>query len=223
MSKREEMKALREADRRRQNTITIIIIAVGALLITGALIWPSIKRQVVKPNPRPMADYNSMGNKNAKVKVEEFSDFQCPYCREFALKAEPEFVKQYVETGKVFVTFTPFSFIGEESVKAAEAAYCAADQGKFWEYHDLLFENQNGENKGNFTRSLFLQFAKDLSLDTAAFQTCIDNGTNAAKVKDNMTYGQNKGVNGTPYFMVNGTLVDSSKLIETVEKALKEQ
>ncbi len=220
MSRKEELKALRAADRRRQNMITIGIIILGALLIAGVFIYSSLKKRDIKINPRPMADYNTMGDKNAKVKVEEFSDFQCPYCRQFATELEPDIVKTYVETGLIQVTFTPFSFLGQESVKAAEAAYCAADQEKFWEYHDLLFESQNGENQGTFTRTLFVQLANDLSLDKTAFQSCIDNGTNAQKVKDNVAYGQGKGVNGTPYFLVNGKLVDTSQLNAAIDAAL---
>jgi protein-disulfide isomerase len=223
MGRKEELKAIRAADRRKQNIITIGIIVLGALLIAGVLIWPSLQRREVKTTPRPMADYTSMGDKNAKVKVEEFSDFQCPYCKQFATEVEPTLVKDYVETGKIQVIFTPFSFLGPESIKAAEAAYCAADQGKFWEYHDLLFESQNGENKGTFSRNMFVQLANDLKLDTAAFEGCIDNGTNAKKVTDNVTYGQSKGVNGTPYFLVNDKLVDSSQLNAAIDAALSAQ
>ena len=220
MSRKQELKALRAADRRKQNWITIGVIALGALLIAGVLIWPSIQRKVVKPVPRPSAEYTTMGDKNAKVKVEEFSDFQCPFCSQFAKKQEPEIVKKYVETGKIQLTFVPFSFLGPESVKAAEAAYCAADQGKFWEYHDLIFESQRGENQGAFTRNLFVQLAKDLALDSAKFEECVDNSTHAQKVADDLKYGQGKGVNGTPYFVVNDKLVDSSQLEAAIEEAL---
>ncbi|NMB57851.1 MAG: thioredoxin domain-containing protein [Chloroflexi bacterium] len=220
MSRKQELKALRAADRRKQNKITLGIIALGALLIAGVLIWPSIQRKVVKPVPRPNAEFTSMGNKDAKVKVEEFSDFKCPFCSQFAKKQEPGIVKKYVETGKIQLTFVPFSFLGPESVKAAEAAYCAADQGKFWEYHYLLFDSQHGENQGAFTRTLFVQLAKDLSLDSTQFNECVDKSTHAQKVTDDLRYGQEKGVNGTPYFMVNDKLVDSSQLEAAIEEAL---
>jgi protein-disulfide isomerase len=220
MSTKEELKALREAKQRKETFITLGIIILGALLVAGVLIWPSLQRREIKLNPRPMADYTSMGDKNAKVKVEEFSDFQCPYCKQFATEAEQAIVDKYVATGKIYLTFTPFSFLGQESVKAAEAAYCAADQGKFWEYHDLIFENQAGENRGRFTRSLFIQMANDLKLDMNKFQTCVDNTTYASKVTDNVTYGQGKGVSGTPTFLVNDQLVDSSQLESAIEAAL---
>jgi protein-disulfide isomerase len=221
MSKRAELKQMRAASRRTQSWITIGVVIIGALLIAGVLIWPTLNRKEVKTNPRPMADYSSMGDPNAPVKVEEFSDYQCPYCKLFKDEQEPKLIKDYIETGKVHFTYTPFSFLGPESVKAAEAAYCAADQGKFWEYHDLLFENQAGENKGTFNRNKFISLATDLKLDSLAFQTCIDTNKNAQKVQDNLTYGKSKGVTGTPFFLVNDQLVDSSQLTAAIDAALK--
>jgi protein-disulfide isomerase len=220
MSKKQELKALRAADRKKQNWITIGIIVFGALLIAGVLIWPSIQKRMVKPNPRPSADYTTMGDKNAKVKVEEFSDFQCPFCKQFSVEQEKALVDKYVTTGKVQFKFVTFAFLGDESVKAAEASLCAADQNKFWEYHDLLFESQHGENQGTFTRNLFVQLANDLSLDGTKFQECVDKGTHSQEVIDNVKYGQGKGVNGTPYFLVNDKLVDSSQLEAAIEAAL---
>ncbi len=221
MSQKAKLKALRAANRRRQNYLIVGIIALCAFLITGALILPSMQKNTVEINPRPMADKNSMGDQNAKVKVEEFSDFQCPYCGQFALKQEAKYVEKYVKTGKVYLTFVPFSFIGEESVKAAEAAYCAADQGQFWEYHDQIFSNQNGENQGAFTRDVFITLANNLSLDMTTFEDCIDKETYRERVMDDITYAQSKGVNGTPYFMVNDKLVDSSELEAAIEEALQ--
>jgi len=223
MSKRTQLKEMRAENQRTQNWITFGVIIFGAILIAGVLIWPSLNRKELKTNPRPRAEYTSMGDPNAPVKVEEFSDYQCPYCKMFAVEQEPTIVKEYVVTGKILFTYTPYSFLGPESVKAAEAAYCAADQSKFWEYHDLLFEKQAGENKGTFSHSLFINLANDLKLDSTAFQSCIDTGKNTKKVQDNLKYGQSKGVNGTPYFLVNDKLVDSSKLTEAIETALKGQ
>jgi protein-disulfide isomerase len=167
-----------------------------------------------------MANFTSMGDPNAPVKVEEFSDYQCPYCRSFAEEKEPAIVKNYVETGKVYFTYIPFSFLGPESVKAAEAAYCAADQNKFWEYQDLIFEAQSGENRGAFSRSVFVSLANDLRLDMPSFQNCIDTGKFSKQVTDNLQYGREKGVTGTPFFLVNDKLVDSSKLTAAIEEAL---
>jgi protein-disulfide isomerase len=223
MSKKAELRAMRAANTRTQSWITIGVVILGALLIAGVLIWPSLNRKEVVTNPRPMANYNSMGDPNAPVKVEEFSDYQCPYCKLFKDEQESLLVKDYVEQGKVYFTYIPFSFLGPESVKAAEAAYCAADQGKFWEYHDLIFANQAGENRGTFSRSLFVTLANDLKLESSTFQTCIDSGANSQKVQDNLKYGREKGVTGTPFFLVNDKLVDSSQLTASIEAALKSQ
>jgi len=220
MSKRAELRAAREKNRRTQNWVTFGVILLGAILIAGVLILPTLKHEKVVENPRYMADFTSMGDPDAPVKVEEFSDYQCPYCKLFATDQEPKIVKDYVETGKVHFTYTPYSFLGQESVKSAEAAYCAADQGKFWEFHDLLFANQAGENRGTYTRTLFVSFAGDLKLDKTTFQNCIDTGKYTQKVQDNLAYGQSKGVTGTPYFLVNDKLVDSSQLVQEIESAL---
>ncbi len=218
MSKREELKALRAADRRRQNQVIMGILVFGALLIAGVLLWPSLMKEKLSK-----INFPSVGSAEAVVIVEEFSDFQCPYCQRFALQMEPEFMTRYVETGKVLWKFIPFSFLGEESVKAAEAAFCAEDQEKFWEYHKLIFESQNGENGGAFTKDKFMQLAVNLSLDTTVFEKCVEDATHAQKVKDSLTYGKNLGVNGTPYFMVNGRLVDSSELSAAIDSALAEK
>jgi protein-disulfide isomerase len=219
MNKRESTKGRRFKDQKRQRLILMIVIGIGAILVAAALIYPSLK-PAIKTNPRPMASGTSMGDPSAPVKVEEFSDFQCPYCRIFTEEIEPGIVKNYIETKKIYFTYLPYAFIGPESFSAAEASYCAADQAKFWEYHDLLFSNQTGENVGNFSSSKLKSFARDLGLDTTAFNTCLDNGTYKSKVKDNVTYGATKEVRGTPYFLVNDKLVDSQQLEGAIKEAL---
>ncbi len=221
MTSKQKLKALRAADRRRQNFIIVGVIALSAFLFTGALILPSIQKNNVEIIERPQAEYTSMGDKNAKVKVEEFSDFQCPHCGQFALQAELEYVEKYVETGKVYFTFVPFSFMGEASVKAAEAAYCAADQGKFWEYRDQIFGSQLGGDRSSLSRSGFVGFAQTLQLEMDSFEDCIDNATHNERVMNDIAYAQSKGVNATPYFIVNGALVDSSQLEAAIESALQ--
>ncbi|NLF49903.1 MAG: thioredoxin domain-containing protein [Leptolinea sp.] len=221
MSSRKELKELRAVNRRRQNYIVVGIIALSAFLFTGAIILPSLLKKNIAIIERPQADYTSMGDKNAKVKVEEFSDFQCPHCGQFALTTESAYVEKYVETGKVYFTFVPFSFMGEASVKSAEAAYCAADQGKFWEYRDQIFGSQLSGDRSSLNRSGFISFAQTVKLEMGSFEECIDNGIHNDKVMNDIAYAQSKGVNATPYFIVNGALVDSSQLEAAIETALQ--
>jgi protein-disulfide isomerase len=171
----------------------------------------------------------TMGDPNAKVKVTEFADFQCPACGQYWTSLEPKIIKDYVNTGKVSFTFSPFSFLGnyatdkswDESVKTAEAAYCANDQGKFWEYRDIVFANQNGENQGAFTRDRLLAFGKKITLDSATFKDCLDSAKYNQKVTDATDYATGLGATFTPSFLVNGKLVNANELIAAIDEALK--
>ena len=151
----------------------------------------------------------------------EYASFTCPHCAHFHETVFFDLKKNYIDTGKVHFTYVPFSFLGPESLQAAEAAYCAMDQGKFWDFHDILFANQAGENAGNYSDSKLKGFAQQLKLDTAAFNACFDANTHEQKVLDNLEYGRGKGVNATPYFIVNdGTPVDMNALEAAVDAAL---
>ncbi|MCL4353667.1 DsbA family protein [Patescibacteria group bacterium] len=89
-----------------------------------------------------------MGNKNAPVTVVEFADFQCPFCERWFKDVEPQLIKDYVNTGKIKFAYRNYAFLGQDSITAAEGAYCANEQGKFWAYHDFMFNHQQQENSG---------------------------------------------------------------------------
>ncbi len=224
MSKRQEIRQKRLHQQKKQRFIFIGIVAAFALLVAALLIAPNFRPTgaiiEITPIARPQAAGNAMGDPNAPVKVEEYADFQCPACMRFAKNLEPQIIQQYVATGKVYYVFNTFSFLGQESIDAAQAAYCAMDQDKFWEYHDILFANQNGENIGDFTIPRLKAFAKTLGLDTSSFNACLDGETLKRKVNDDRAGGSNLGVNATPSFIVNGKLVYSDKLISTIEEEL---
>lgn len=97
-----------------------------------------------------------------------------------------------------------FAFLGDESFQAAEASECAADQDAFWEYHDLLFNNQNGENRGAFSTENLKAFAAELDLDTDEFNQCLDSGKYTEAVSSATGAAQSIGVRSTPAFIVNG-------------------
>ena len=104
--------------------------------------------------------------------------------------------------------FFNFSFLGDESQWAAEAAECAGNQNAFWEYHDYLFSHQNGENQGAFSQDNLKQFAADIGLDTQAFNQCLDSGKYTQLVQDQTNIARQLGVQSTPTFAINGqTLV----------------
>ena len=116
-----------------------------------------------------------------------------------------QLVPSYINPGKAKLVFKNFPVIGQESLYAANAAECAADQGKFWLYASYLFQHQAGENAGGFTPDHLKQFAALLGLDTTTFNACVDSNKHAAAVQQDYTQGQQRGVQATPTFFINGT------------------
>ncbi len=109
----------------------------------------------------------------------------------------------YIQTGKVRFGYWHFAFLGQESFWAAEASECAAEQGKFWEYHDLLFERHQGENVGTYSKENLKRFAAELGLDTERFNECLDSGKYADLVRADTITARSLGVRSTPTFLIN--------------------
>ncbi|MFZ5908690.1 MAG: DsbA family protein [Chloroflexota bacterium] len=207
MSKRQMMREKRRKTEARNRWITIGLVVAGAFLVAFALIYPNLKPvgevAAATPSSRPMADDNSMGDPNAPIKIEEFSDYQCPYCRMFSVETEPQLIETYIATGKVHFTYRSFGeYIGPESQAAAEAAYCAGEQDKYWEYHDTLFANHTGENVGDYTDRRLVAFAEMLDLDMGAFRSCFEGGKFAERVGQDYVDGSAAGVQATPSFVL---------------------
>jgi protein-disulfide isomerase len=153
-------------------------------------------------NP-PQANGNKMGNPNAPVKIIEYGDFQCSFCRQYWMLTEPQIIQNYVATGKVYYEYRSVGgYIGPESADAANAAYCAADQNKFWEYHDMLFANYTGENAGNFTPDKLRQYAAAVNLNLDQFNTCINAGSHNDQVSQDFNDVSATGFPGAPFFIL---------------------
>ena len=164
-------------------------------------------------------DYKQ-GPADAKVVVVEFTDYQCPYCKQFFTATEQQLLDTYVKTGKVrfAVRNFPMSF-HQNAQKAAEAAMCAGAQGKFWEMHTTLFTKGNGDGTGLDTPSL-KQYAADLQLDTTEFNSCLDNSEMGAAVQQDQVDGDAAGVSGTPSFFVNGRILVGAQPFTTFKTAI---
>jgi protein-disulfide isomerase len=202
-----------------------ILVLIAVLLI--AAIWlPGLINRIApgrRTGPPAPSLKTSLGDPNAPIKVEEFGDYQCPACGEFFVQIQPELMEKYIQTGKVHFTFTPYSFIGPESIAAAQASYCALDQGNYWEYHDLLFQNQKGENQGGFNDANLKGFARDLGLNVAMFTNCLAGGKYAQLVQEDVEYGKSQDVLSVPYFLVNGKPVYRFGLLDAVDAELEAQ
>jgi len=166
-----------------------------------------------------------LGNPDAPVTMVIYADFQCPYCRLFASETQPKIIEDFVRPGKVRLEFREMPILGgsdltsksNESSMSAQAALCAAEQGKYLDYHDKLYANQKGENQGNFSEKRLKQFASELGLDTDAFATCLDSGRYIPALQQSKAEGQAEGVTATPMFLIeNGT--ESSGAIQMTDQ-----
>jgi len=149
-------------------------------------------------------DPQSIGRADAPVVVEVWADFQCPYCGLFAHGIEPSVLRAFVVPGTARLVFRDFAFLGAESVTAATAARCAGQQGAFWQFHDLLFASQSGENQGAFSDSLMTQMAAYLDLDATKFAACQADPSVASALEASRTAGQAAGIKGTPTIRIIG-------------------
>ena len=159
------------------------------------------------------------GKKDAPVTIIEFSDFQCPYCEKFYSQALPSIEDKYIKTGKVKIIYRdfPLSF-HKNAQKSAEASECADEQGKFWEYHNKLFENQNSLAVDNLK-----QYAKDLGLDAAKFNECLDSGRMANEVQKDLNDGLSYGVSGTPSFFINGVALVGAQPFAAFQQIIEQE
>ena len=148
-----------------------------------------------------------LGKKDAPVTLIEFSDYQCPFCRRFFQSTLPALKTEYIKTGKVRYVFRDFPLdqIHPYARKAAEAAHCAGDQDKYWEMHDLLFENQKALQVDNLKA-----YAGRLGLDSSAFDGCLEKSKYAAKVQQDLKDGVTAGIRGTPGFFIGKTRSDDT-------------
>jgi protein-disulfide isomerase len=224
MSKREELRHQRQVVERRNRILILSGIVLVAILVIVVIVNSQLKSKIhvvsITPNPRSQANGFSAGNPNAPVKVDIYSDFQCSACLHFYQNFEPLLMEQYVNTGKVFYTYHTYKVIGPESDNAAQAAYCANDQGKFWDYHDILYANWTGENVGDFTPSRLKAYAKNLGLDTTLFNQCYDSGKYRQKIADDQSAGDALSLSFTPSVFINGKLDESGNYQQTIDAAL---
>ncbi len=161
-----------------------------------------------------------LGDKNAKVTIVEFSDFQCPFCGRFRSQTFDQLKREYIDSGKVRFVYRdfPLSSIHPYAQKAAEASECAEDQGKFWEYHDELFRNQ-----GDLSIENLKQIAVNLGLDSNEFNDCLDSGKYANEVKKDVSDAQKAGARGTPFFIVGNRIISGAQPFEVFKSAIDAQ
>lgn len=246
MSKRRELEARRQEQQRKQWIQIAVIIAVIAIVVIGGAVvlssvtgnqqagspsLPAIKTSV-KPAP-PNAEPNAIawGPQDAPLKVEEFLDYQCPACGQFAQNFEAGIIDAFANSGKVryeikFMPFLEDRAGGRESRDAAQSVLCAADQDKAWQMHNTLFANQlitGEENIGNYSKARLKEMAATIpGMDTAVFNACLDSNKHEARVAEIRKDGEARGVQSTPSFFINGKLNPNVRTADDFRKAFKE-
>ena len=220
LSKREQMRERRRQSEAQGRAFMIAGIVLVAVVVAFFVIYPQLKPiaaiQPAEPHARPQVDRNSTGDPNAPVKLVEFSDYQCPFCKRFWQDTEPQIIETYVKTGKVQFTYrSAGNWVSDsvnsqlggndtESQDSAMAAYCAADQNKFWEMHDTLFTNVLGEADGiSFVKRRLQAIAKNIGLDMSAFNSCYSSAKYLDQINQDLKDARAGGIQGTPYFLIS--------------------
>lgn len=203
---------------------------IGGVIVAAVVVLGLVIVNLTAPRtPRVPAQTSSgriLGDVNAPVTIDIYSDFQCPVCRRADLVIQ-QLTPQYIDTGKAKVVYHNFAFIGRESTQAALAAECANDQGKFWEYATKLFDNQTGENIGAFADANLKRFAQELNLDPAAFNACFDSNKHGALIQKENDEARALGVQATPSFFINGQFIEGllppDQFAKTIESYIPKQ
>ena len=165
----------------------------------------------------PVVNHPSRGNEQAPVTIVEFSDFQCPYCRDFTSTLD-RVMKEFPSDVRVVFRQLPLNDIHPMAQKAAEASLCAKAQNKFWELHDLMFKDQTNLNVENLKAK-----APGLGLDAAAFNSCLDSGKYAQEVDRDIREGARLGADGTPSIFINGRFLSGSRPYDEIVSMIKEE
>jgi len=158
------------------------------------------------------------GREDAPITIVEFSDFQCSFCRKFWKETLPRIEAEYIDTGKVRFVYRHFIALGPASERAAEAAECAREQGKFWPYHDLLFGRAGPLA---FTDGRLTEYAGELRLEPRAFDSCMASGRHQDRIRRESVAAGALGARGTPTFLINGRLLIGAHPFETFKRVLE--
>jgi len=156
------------------------------------------------------------GSMDSQVQVVLYEDYGCHNCKSFYENFEAELLDQYVANGRISLLIHPVAFVNAQSLPGAEAAFCALDQGKFWEYRHLLFLNQGIVP---FTRDNLVTFAQTAGMDPTDFSSCYDQGKYVSLVRSNTIEAQNDGVRGTPSFLIGSQMIEGVLAFDSSDPA----
>lgn len=188
------------------------------MLCTSACAGIATPTRTPAPTPAPtfVRVGRTQGNPNARVTLVVYADFQCPYSRQFAQQVLPRLLNDYIVPGKISFTYKYFPVLDDDRVGeshwAAQAAECANEQNRFWEYHDKLYAEQREANSGAFVRAHLKAYAAELKLNLDAFDRCLDTDRYAPLVREHLIEALQIKLPGTPTFLLNGRKMNTPTL-----------
>jgi len=224
MSKRAEIREKRWRKKQRER-LTLGFIVVGVVLIIVAIVilpyLQPIGDVITAPFvERALVNGNALGDPNAPVVLQEYSDYQCGHCKRFSEETEPLLVEQYVSTGQLYIVFNALPLY-PSSIPISEASLCAREQDKFWEYKDIIYANQNSSDPDAFSDRRLEAFAEAIGLDVKAFDECTSERRYKQEVEQLRLEAENLGIDGTPTFLINGKLVRGAQPIEVFREEIE--
>jgi protein-disulfide isomerase len=237
----ETIRGERRKQKQRQHLATLLIVGGGVLLVVAVIViialggnkTPSNTSTPIPITPisRPQANGLAMGNPEAPVRIDVWEDFQCPMCVQYTDNVERKLIDSYIVNGIVYYIFHQYPFIdknvgGKESKQSANASMCANEQDRFWDYHDIVYANWNGEGEGAFSDKRLTTFAETLGLDMVAFNSCFKANRYQDQIDKDYQAGVSVGVSGTPSVFVNnkevtpGYVPSYEQMVQAIQEAL---
>ena len=193
----------------------VILLAIFAVMIVSVVLYASSyysqlmemqeKRMSMSGQNAPInltSGSPVLGSASAPITIVEFGDYQCEACYHWYHNTRADIIDNYIETGKVNLVFIDLPFLGRDSITAAQATYCADDQGKYWEYHETLYNFQEAIDNGWASKDRLVSFAFNLDMNMDEFNDCMDSSKYAKRVKANYDESQRFGAEATPTFLI---------------------
>ena len=166
-------------------------------------------------------NWPSKGDPNAPILMVEYSDFTCPFCAIFSQETLPKIEEAYIRTGKVYFVYK--NFIVSGGGKAAEAAHCAAEQGKFWEYYSLLYSRLDEDRMKWGDIDIHREYAKEIGLNADDLVSCLEERRHQARVQSSTQEGIRNGVEGTPAFFINGRMIGGAQPFHVFQEIIEQE
>jgi len=185
--------------------VLVTVVGIGSSSYYSTLVemqqyQPSMSKQILDINLKNGSPV--LGSENAPITIVEFGDYQCEACHHWFHNTRADIIDNYIETGKAKLVFVDLPFLGRDSIAAAQATYCAEDQGKYWDYHNILYNFQEEIDNGWASKDRLVAFAFNLDMNLEEFSNCMDTSKYSKRVKANYDEAVKHGAEATPTFII---------------------